>query len=597
MIVPMLKYSLVIYHKQYDALIHRLGELGIFHVQATEARADDTLKQITTQIARIESAQESLQKHMSPIKTKALEQHMQSDEEVLSEIESFASQWEELKFKEASLAAEMVQNLPWRNINKEYLEILQKHNLNAFCFTCHKMHFKEEWKKQYMLEVVGRHRDKVFFMILAPNHERVQLEAEEITLPEHKWDDLLSAQNVTRNDLDKTHKQLSFMARYYSGRLQEKLTTLEESLAIEKVLLSSLETSEGKILILEGFIPESKEQQLLHLLDEHTVTYLKKKPLSDDAPPILLKNNRFSRLFEPIGKLLSLPSYKDMDLTPFFAPFFLLFFGFCLGDAVYGLLIILVATLFKHKKKYQAHKPLLTLVQFFGLAAMIVGTVTGTFLGVNHDGIDLGPYHSLFLDQNQLFYVAIALGIFQILFAQALQAYHRMTTQGFLYGLVPIGWMLVILSVIDLSVVQYIPFVSGNTVYAGLALIILFADPKVGVLKGLGKGIWSLYGITGLFGDVLSYIRLFALGVSSSILGLVINSMAYDALGLSYVGWFFFIVILVIGHGLNLGVAALGAFVHPLRLTFVEFYKNAGFEGGGKEYKPFFINHKINLKS
>ena len=253
---------------------------------------------------------------------------------------------------------------------------------------------------------------------------------------------------------------------------------------------------------------------------------------------------------------------------------------------------MLVATLFKRKKKYQAHKPLLTLVQFFGLAAMIVGTVTGTFLGVNHDGLNLGPYHSLFLDHQQLFYVAIALGIFQILFAQALQAYHRMSTQGFLYGLVPIGWMLIILSVIDLSVAQYVPSVSGKAVYIGVALILLFADPEAGLLKGFGKGIWSLYGITGLFGDVLSYIRLFALGVSSSILGLVINSMAYDALGLSYIGWFFFIVILLIGHSLNLCVAALGAFVHPLRLTFVEFYKNAGFEGGGKEYKPFFINQK-----
>jgi V/A-type H+/Na+-transporting ATPase subunit I len=592
MIVPMLKYSLVIYHKQYDALIHQLGALGIFHVQATEARADDTLKQITTQIARIESAKDSLQKHTSPIKTKSLDRHMQSDEELLSEIESLTSQLEELKLKEANLAEKIAQNLPWRNINKEYLEILQKHNLRIFCFTCHKMHFKDAWKKQHMLEVVGRHHDKVFFMILAPNRERVQVEAEEVTLPEHEWDDLLSAQKAISNDMDKVQKQLSFMARHYSGQLQETLTALEESLAIRKVLLGSLETNEGKVLILEGFIPESKEQQLLCLLDEHAVPYLQKKPLSDDAPPIQLKNNRFSRLFEPIGKLFSLPSYKDMDPTPFFAPFFLLFFGFCLGDAIYGLLIVLVATLFKRNKKYQTHKPLLSLVQLFGLAAMIVGTVTGTFLGVNHDGLDLGPYHSLFLDQQQLFAVAIILGISQILFAQALQAYHRITTQGFLYGLVPIGWMLMILSVIDLSVTQYIPFVSSKAVYVGVALIVLFADPKASAIKGLGKGIWSLYGITGLFGDVLSYIRLFALGISSSILGLVINSMAYDALGLPYIGWFFFIVILVIGHSLNLGVAALGAFVHPLRLTFVEFYKNAGFEGGGKEYKPFFINHK-----
>lgn len=597
MIVPMLKYSLVIYHKQYDALIHRLGELGIFHVQATKARTDDTLKQITTQTARIERAKDNLQKHTLSIKTKALKRHMRSDEEVLLEIESLVSQWEELKLKETSLATEIAQNLPWQNIKKKHLEILKKHNLNVFCFACHKMQFKDTWEKQYMLEIADRHHDKIFFVILAPNHEHVQVEAEEITLSEHEWDDLLSTQKELRIDMDKMQKQLSFMVYHYSSQLQEKLTALEESLVIRKVFLNSLETNKGKVFILEGFIPEFKEQQLLHLLDEYAVHYIQKKPISDDAPPIQLKNNRFARLFEPIGKLFSLPLYKNMDLTPFFAPFFLLFFGFCLGDAGYGLLIVLVATLFKYKKKYQAHIPLLSLVQLFGLAAVIIGAMTGTFLGVNHDGLDLGPRHSLFLDQQQLFSVAIALGVSQILFAQALQVYHRMTTQGFLYGLVPIGWILVILSVIDLNVAQYIPFVSGKAVYVGVALIVLFSDPKAGMLKVLGKGILNLYGIIGLFGDVLSYIRLFALGVSSSMLGLVVNNMAYNVLSSSQIGWLFFIVILVFGHGLNLGVASLGAFVHPLRLTFVEFYKNAGFEGGGKEYKPFFINHKISLES
>ncbi|MCB1948662.1 V-type ATPase 116kDa subunit family protein [Nitrosomonas sp.] len=590
MIVPMLKYSLVIYHKQYDALIQGLGKLGIFHVQIAEVRVDDTLEQITTQISRIRKAKDSLQKHALPIKTGAFGRHMQSDEEILSEIESLTSRWEELKLKETSLAGEIAQNLPWRNIDRKYLDALKKLNLNAFFFACHRMRFKDAWIRQYTLEVVDHHRDKVFFVILAPNHERVQVEAEEITLPEHEWDDLLSTQNAIRNDMDQIKEQLNFIAYHYFDKLEKKLAVLEESLAIRKILLSSLKTNEGKVLILEGFIPKPKEQQLLGLLDEYTVPYIQMKPLHD--APVQLKNNSFSRLFEPIGKLFSLPSYRDMDLTPFFAPFFLLFFGFCLGDAVYGLLIMLAATFFKQEKKYHAHKPLLSLVQFLGLAAMIVGTVTGTFFGVNHDGLNLGPYHSLFLHQQELFSVAIVLGISQILFAQSLQAYHRMTTQGFLYGLVPIGWMLTILSIIDLSVAQYMPSVSGKTVYIGVALILLFADPEAGLLKGLGKGIWSLYGITGLFGDVLSYIRLFALGVSSSILGLVINSMAYDALGLSYIGWFFFIVILLIGHSLNLCVAALGAFVHPLRLTFVEFYKNAGFEGGGEEYKPFFINQK-----
>jgi V/A-type H+-transporting ATPase subunit I len=100
-------------------------------------------------------------------------------------------------------------------------------------------------------------------------------------------------------------------------------------------------------------------------------------------------------------------------------------------------------------------------------------------------------------------------------------------------------------------------------------------------------GLWELYGITGFFGDLLSYIRLFALGISSAILGFVINNIAGQFReGFGWAGIPLFVVFMVVGHTANLLIAALGAFVHPMRLTFVEFYKNAGFAGGGKPYKP-----------
>ena len=104
----------------------------------------------------------------------------------------------------------------------------------------------------------------------------------------------------------------------------------------------------------------------------------------------------------------------------------------------------------------------------------------------------------------------------------------------------------------------------------------------------IGKGLWDVYGMaTGIFGDLLSYIRLFSLGISSSILGIVINNVAMSILGIPYIGPLLFVVFLVIAHLGNIAISSLGAFVHPMRLTFVEFYKNAGFKGGGKQYKPF----------
>jgi V/A-type H+-transporting ATPase subunit I len=130
--------------------------------------------------------------------------------------------------------------------------------------------------------------------------------------------------------------------------------------------------------------------------------------------------------------------------------------------------------------------------------------------------------------------------------------------------------------------------VSVYTAWLGVGLIVWFSNPKASVGGRIGKGLWDLYGITGFFGDLLSYIRLFALGVSSAVLGFVINDIALQIKGfMPVVGPILFVVFLIVGHTANLLIASLGAFVHPMRLTFVEFYKNAGFAGGGNAYRPY----------
>jgi V/A-type H+-transporting ATPase subunit I len=124
--------------------------------------------------------------------------------------------------------------------------------------------------------------------------------------------------------------------------------------------------------------------------------------------------------------------------------------------------------------------------------------------------------------------------------------------------------------------------------YTVSLVFILFFSGTGSVFQRFGGGIWEIYSnVTGIFGDLLSYIRLFALGVASSILGLVVNQMATAFGKAPYIGPVVFFLIIVIGHAANLVISSLGSFVHPMRLTFVEFYKNAGFKGGGKSYRPF----------
>jgi V/A-type H+-transporting ATPase subunit I len=114
-------------------------------------------------------------------------------------------------------------------------------------------------------------------------------------------------------------------------------------------------------------------------------------------------------------------------------------------------------------------------------------------------------------------------------------------------------------------------------------------DPNRNIFMNIGSGLWDSYNmVTGLLGDVLSYIRLFALGISSAVMGFVFNDLAISLSGNTpVVSQLVMVIILLIGHGMNIFMSGLGSMVHPMRLTFVEFYKNAGFEGGGKKYSPF----------
>jgi len=260
-----------------------------------------------------------------------------------------------------------------------------------------------------------------------------------------------------------------------------------------------------------------------------------------------------------------------------------------------------VATVVKIIKKTSLGKNLkdiLTLAQVLGASAFFCGLLTGGFFGFNIYEINI-PFvamlkEKIFLDNNKMFVLSLVLGVVQIMFGLLLKIFNRKRQFGFKYALSTIGWFVLLLSIgIAVLLPTYFPlFGTAHTIVALTAgiLIFFFNSPGKNPLFNFGLGLWDTYNMaTGLLGDVLSYVRLFALGLSGGILASVFNSLA---VGISpdnnvVIGAIVTVLIFVVGHGITIFMNTLGAIVHPMRLTFVEFYKNAEFTGGGKKYNPF----------
>ena len=603
MIVPMKKYSFLIYHREYEKFLNDVQEIGVVHViEKTDEVADEIRNKIQL-IKRIEHTIKNLRSRYQDIKD------VKKDEVplgLMEQIEQLYLDIDQNTQKSHLLHKELHELEPWGDFNISSIEKLSESDVDVKFFYCSEKMFDEQWQNEYALEVISRFRNNVYFVIFTKKSESVEIKADEFKIPtksvselKHEISEVNAVIKVDNESLDKyASEDLTTMVKFKNDAENKK--------EFEQIHSYASDEAEGRLKVIEGWIPQTQAVEMAEYLENNDVLFLEGEPTEEEIArvPIMIKNNWFAAMFEPIGKLFSLPSYTEIDLTMFFAPFFMLFFGFCLGDAGYGLVIVLAMTILKFKVDKE-FKPILTLGQFLGGMTMIMGAVGGTFFGIDLKIIDW-KFKDMFLDSNAMFWLALGLGVVQILFGMIIKAANAKRQHGWMYTISTFGWMLLLLSLLGMSVTAILGYlgmseeavaaityletiagVAGKTALVGVAMILLFNDPKANIFVRIGKGLWELYDITGLFGDILSYIRLFALGVSSAILGLVINSIAMEFLKIPYIGWIIMIVFLLIGHTGNILLSGLGSLVHPMRLTFVEFYKNAGWTGGGKEYKPF----------
>ncbi len=587
MIVPMKKYSFLIHHSDYEVFLKELQEMGVLDVVDRKAEpTDETVIQIQ-QLKQYERIIRFLKGKQEEEIGKATEVKKEPGE-ILDEIVKLQAEYESLRQKTAGLLKQYNQARPWGDFSVDLVNKLTKEGIFVRFFVVAEKKFNPDWASQFNLEVIGLVDGLTHFIIVQRDNKPINIEAEEMKMPERSASELLK-------EKEEFQKRITEIEQYFKNAasvlpiLEEARLQLENRISFTKVVQNTGKEAENHLMVLEGWLPSNRQKVFEDFLEKRRHFYFISKATPDENVPVLLKNNRFAKLFEPIGNLYSLPTYSELDLTPFFAPWFMLFFGFCMGDVGYGLIVVLASLILKKFVSAEL-KPILSLGVFLGSATILFGFISGTIAGFEMEKINaFNVVEFIMLKDTELFYLALAIGMVQILFGLGIQAYAKMRQFGFQYALSTIGIIIGTLAVLDITIIKVLGEVSMYLVYLSLALIVFWSDPKLGIFGRLGKGIWDLYGIvTGIFGDVLSYIRLFALGASSGILGFVINSISLPLLdSIPVLGPILFIIVMIVGHGANLALAGLGSFVHPMRLTFVEFYKNAGFAGGGKAYKPF----------
>lgn len=603
MIVKMSKYAFMVYHREYDAFLTTLRELGVVHVKETNSVLDNAelqallaeRKQVSTAIRYCKNLN-SQTKEVTVAPARGLTKA--EGLKLVGKLEEMQEKQAQLQAAKVSLEKDIAYMDIWGEFSYANIRRLKKAGFDVTFFSCPTSKYEPKWGEEYNAFLVNNFQSVTYFVTVTKTGTPIDIDAERPKMPDRGLAKLHLAMEQLLDNIKVLNNQLKEYAAEQYNTLVELEKNIQNEFNLSNTLVQTDREAGDKLMLLEGFVP-TEEAPAMEVALEKEGYYFQELDIQDgDRVPIKLKNNKFNRLYEPITKMFSLPNYTEFDPTPLFAPFFMLFFGLCFGDGGYGLLVLLACSFFKRKVNPD-FKPYLTLFQYLGLAAIIVGTCTGSFFGIALADVPaLSKVKDYFVSSDNLMTFSIVIGLVQIIFGKTVAAFKMKAQKGVKYSIAPFAWVFVItalalafgLPMLNLQLSETVKTVFIGIAVIGLVVAYLYNSPGKNIFLNFGTGLWNTYNMaSGLLGDTLSYIRLFAIGLTGAILGGVFNQLAVDMTeGMNIVlRAVCMLLILLVGHAINIGLCTISSLVHPLRLIFVEYYKNAEFEGGGKEYRPF----------
>jgi V/A-type H+-transporting ATPase subunit I len=578
----MKKVTFVGIESEKNGFLERLQTLGLTHIILPREAAEPS--EVAKELQRIIDTKKFLARRGSP-----------GNPETKLDAKAICDKREALGREEAGINSEIVaiRKLrasiePWGYFSVEDVRNLREKGLQIQLFRVNRKTFEALSLDDVFCQVVSDRGGEICFATFST--EKVDLGVAEEKLPPKS---LL----LVDEEIDAKVARLREIEEEYAT-LAEHLDTLEKAeaettdlLEYQRTLMNAQPELEDRVFVLQCWSPIPEEELVAKLGGDFTFYHYSEDPEESDRMPVLMENPPAFESGEDLVRIYSYPSHKDFDPSPFVLYCFAVFFGMIIGDLGYGL--ILLGMTFWITRKVKSRSPLA--VRMFRLMYMLCasviffGIIDAGFFGIKLDPDNPWLKYAL-LDyttmegQNHVMVVSILIGMVHISLSMLIKCYNTRD-----YG-AP-GWVIAIWSAYFLLNSRMAHGEDNPAamygLIVGLAIVLLFSSKNKNPLLRLAEGVQALLGIIQVFGDVLSYLRLFALGVATVYIAQTFNILggavadSIPVLGLVFAG-----VILLLGHVLNIGLAIMGGVIHGLRLNFLEWYRWC-FEGDGLEYKPF----------
>ena len=591
MIVPMKKVNLLLLDKYREEALFDLRRLELLHIKYIKFPTSSDIDSLEQKIGDVEKALLIISENSPGDRTeKQIEEEAVAlcvDQAISANIEK------ENHFKsKADIKDKISWYQDWGEFSLGSLKELVQEGVYIRLYKCNKRQLAA-LRKTKVVEVIKKQANNYYIAIVS-SAAKEEINLKEIILPDQDIETLRKKLQAAENKMSSIDNLLRETASYKKSMFNY-LNKLKKSLDFNRVKSSMQE--EGEISYLQGFMPADAVVELVALANKKGWAYLIQEPDNLQEVPTFIKNPRWLRIIEPVFKFMgTLPGYNEYDISFSFLLFFSLFFALLIGDGGYGLIFLLITYLIRRKIPALPPEPF-RLMYVLGFATIIWGAVSGTWFGFERIA-QLPLLNSLIVDKvdsfvagNQPFMMQMCflIGAVHLTIAHSTIALRIINS---LKAIAQLGWILIIWSVFFIAG----KFVLGNSLPGpvgvmfslGLGLVLLFSAPQRNILKGVATTLGDLpLKVISSFSDIISYLRLFAVGYASVAVASSFNNLAlmigFNNILRSLVST----TIITLGHGLNIILGLMAVIVHGIRLNMLEFSSHLDMQWSGIEYRPF----------
>lgn len=637
MIVPMKKLTLAALLEHREAILQALQSICAVQLISI-GEGEQSSAAAEGRVQRLQSAEELLKPYAGkagfgpkPEATRQeLEEDIQPALEICAELEGLQRRIAQNGSDTEKRRLQLVSLLPWADMTDPLETVRSTASLKVMTGTVPAEGVKALMETGALVQLYGGEKERAA-LVICPNEEYAGIapSIRATGFQEKGFGDIMgtASENIQRlrteiEALEAERAQLEARLAAFAPKREEIRRALDGA-AIDRDREQSKEAlaHTKTAFLLTGWVREDMTEKVRREIEKITDVYYLgfEDPSEGDAVPTVLKNSRLITPYEAVTNLYSLPAYGTIDGTPLMAPFYFIFFGMMLSDTVYGAVLALGAWAFlKYIKPRGMMENLAKVLLMGGISTIFMGLLFGTCAGVSWPVIFRGtalentfPIIDSSADPIAMLALCAAMGIIQMFYAVFIAAYSCIKHRDWAGAIVDnLSWVFIITGLLLMAAPSLgLPAALGTAgkwmAIGFAAVVLLFAGrSKKNVAGRLMSGAGKLYDVTSWLGDVLSYARIFALGLSTGVIGLVLNTLCWDMLFASFkgnpvlmvVGFIIVTVLSVALHAFMMAISTLGCFVHSARLQYVEFFGKF-YEAGGKAFKPLRYETKyVNVK-